>query len=117
MESMTVGAKSGGGSTALSHLSARELELLVFRIDHPGKPVPAPREDDEDATKSLRFQLTMHCVQDNCGACIGYIAPELLKFTKPCLCDCHDNNETKDDGGYERELFAEAAADMFEFGD
>jgi hypothetical protein len=115
MESMKAGTKSGGGSTVVSHLSACELELLVFRIDRPGEPVPAPRMDDEDATTALRTQQTMHCVQENCLPCTGWIAPEVLGKTKPCTCTCHDtgeDDETEDDGEYMRELFADAAADM-----
>jgi hypothetical protein len=77
--------------------------------------VPPPRMDDDDATKALRTQQTMHCVQENCVPCTGWIAPEVLGKTKPCLCDCHDETqgETEDDGEYERGLFAQAAADMY----
>lgn len=95
-------------------MTAREMELLLHRIDHPGEPVPPPHMDDAAATKAMRTQCTMHCVEDNHRACRGFVAPEIIGYAKPCQCTCHPTEDETDDGGeYITELFAEAAAEMY----
>ena len=112
MATMTADTKTRAGGTVLPHLTARQREETLFRIDHPGQPLPPPSEYQEDIETAAAFQYTVACVQDNHRGCTVYIAPELLGQAKPCLCACHTEEGAPEGGEYEAGVFAQAAADV-----